>query len=580
MTTKRVTVADLKESFPAFLCYVWQFLRLPPPTPKQLEMAQWLADGVPEQRQILMAFRGIGKSWITATFCVWLLWRNPQEKILVISASGSRANSFSLMVKRLITDIPFLKHMKPDSRNHPNHRWSNVEFDVADARIAQSASVKSVGITGQITGSRATRIICDDVEVPDNSATVMMREKLLAKVLEVEAIILPGGTVYFLGTPQTEESIYVALRNKGYITRIWPARVPEPEKLDGYYGCLAPSIAELVGTQSGRATDTRFSDAELAQRENRWGRSGFALQFMLDTSLSDTERYPLKLTDLVVVDQVDIELGPVVTRWSKQEVDHTLPHIGFSGDYWRKPGFVPQANQELTKYEGRLLFIDPSGRGADECAAVVLYQLHGKIFWADLYASKDGYGDDTLRSIALMGKKHKVNNCVIEANFGDGMFSQLIIPWFKKVGHPCSVEEVKHSQQKEQRIIDTLEPVMNQHRLVVDRGLIERDLELIDKESTRPYSAFYQMTRLTKDRGSLKHDDRLDALAGGVSYWIDSMARSTDDAADTWRRDREEDAIREFLSMDDPIRGGSKAARGWGYGASKDSMLAGFRPKR
>jgi hypothetical protein len=437
--------------------------------------------------------------------------------------------------------------------------------------------MKVAGVSGQITGSRATLIVVDDGEVPENSATVMMREKLLKKILEVEAIIMPGGTIVFLGTPQTEESIYNELREKGFVTRIWPARVPTQGKLGGYNGCLAPSIENRVSLgQSGQAADTRFTDAELASRESRWGRSGFALQFMLDTSLSDQERYPLKVSDLIVLDQVDIEQGEVVTRWSKQQVDLELPQIGFSGDHWHKPGFVPMESRKLAPYEGRIIFIDPSGRGADECVAVVAYQLHGKIFIPELFASRDGYGDETLKAIALMGKRHKVNGCVIEANFGDGMFSKLMLPWFQKVGHICAIEEVKHNQQKEQRIIDTLEPVMNQHRLIVDRQLILGDTKLVPNEVTRPYSMFYQMTRLTRERGALRHDDRLDALAGAVAYWVESMARNTDKAQADWEDEQIEKAYEEFMNMDSFIPSGKKTVSSWGSGISGKNILSNF----
>lgn len=36
---------------------------------------------------------------------------------------------------------------------------------------------------------------------------------------------------------------------------------------------------------------------------------------------------------------------------------------------------------------------------------------------------------------------------------------------------------------------------------------------------------FYQMTRITKERGALKHDDRLDALAMAVAYWVEHTFR-------------------------------------------------------
>jgi hypothetical protein len=97
------------------------------------------------------------------------------------------------------------------------------------------------------------------------------------------------------------------------------------------------------------------------------------------------------------------------------------------------------------------------------------------------------------------------------------------------------VEEIHHTGQKEKRIIDVLEPVLNQHRLVVDRKVIQKDYESTQEEdygqNAASYQAFYQLTRITKDRGSLVHDDRLEALAMGVAYWVESMARDTDKAA-------------------------------------------------
>ena len=90
-------------------------------------------------------------------------------------------------------------------------RWSKIAFDVAPAKASGSASVKSVGISGQITGSRADIIIADDIEVPNNSMTQMMREKLSEAVKEFDAVLKPDGRILYLGTPQNEMSIYNTL---------------------------------------------------------------------------------------------------------------------------------------------------------------------------------------------------------------------------------------------------------------------------------------------------------------------------------------------------------------------------------
>ena len=43
---------------------------------------------------------------------------------------------------------------------------------------------------------------------------------------------------------------------------------------------------------------------------------------------------------------------------------------------------------------------------------------------------------------------------------------------FVQTKQSIDIEEVRANVRKEDRIIDALEPVLNQHRLIVDRGLL------------------------------------------------------------------------------------------------------------
>lgn len=138
-----------------------------------------------------------------------------------------------------------------------------------------------------------------------------MRDKLTDNVKEFEAVLSPNGKIIFLGTPQSDMSVYNDLPSRGYNTRIWTARKPESMKMIRYGNRLAPFITEENDFKDFEPIDpNRFDELELKEREASYGRSGFALQFMLDTTLSDKERYPLKLSDLVVMD-ISNEIAPV-----------------------------------------------------------------------------------------------------------------------------------------------------------------------------------------------------------------------------------------------------------------------------
>ena len=521
----------LREDFVFFLVHIWEHLNLPPPTWIQRDIARYLQYG--PARLIIMAFRGVGKSFVTSAFVLWILYRDPQLKVMVVSASKERADAFSTFTRRLIDEVPILRFLTPGA----DQRDSKIAFDVGPATADHSPSVKSVGITGQITGSRADVIIADDVEVVNNSGTQGARDKLAELVKEFDAVLKPlkHSRIIYLGTPQCEMSLYNTLCERGYQRRIWPARFIDEEGMARYRGALAPLITDAyfrspdrVGTSTEPA---RFSEEDLDRRLLSYGKAGFALQFMLDTSLSDGDKYPLKLADLMVM-PVDPRKAPTDYTWSagpKLALD--LPTVGLQGDRYHSPLWHAQ---ETAEFQGCVMFIDPSGRGKDETGYAVVRFLHGFLFVTALGGFRDGYSPETLKTLANLAKSHSVNCIRVESNFGDGMFSELFKPYLQRV-HACTVEEERSTGQKELRVIDTLEPVLMQHRLIVDPRVIEADYASAEQDLR--YSAFYQMSRITRERGALAHDDRLDALAGAVAYWTGQMARDGKAEAERVRED-------------------------------------------
>ena len=513
------------QDFRNFLWMTWNHLSLPAPTPIQYEIAEWMQHG--PRRGVIQGFRGVGKSWICSAFVVHQLLLDPQKNILVVSASKNRADDFSTFTLRLIHEMEILGHLKPNDKQ----RFSKISFDVGPAQASHAPSVKSLGITSQLTGSRADIIVADDVEVPNNSATQSMRDKLSEQVKEFEAILKPNddSRILFLGTPQCEDSIYNKMLERDYETRIWPAKKIGVEKSEKIYrGNIASSCIDddLIGSPT---EPTRFSEIDLAEREASYGKSGFAMQFMLDPKLSDLDRYPLKINDLIVMD-IDDTTAPEKLVWAQSPEnawDNTVPNVGFTGDRFFRPMKVIGDNIPFT---GSVLAIDPSGRGKDETSWAVVKMLNGYLYVTDAGGMQGGYDDTVLKVLTMKAKMNNVNVIVVESNFGDGMFVEILKPYLSKI-YPVTVEEVRHNIQKEKRIVDTLEPVMNQHKLVIDPKVIRNDYDTAQKypiESQLRYQLMFQMSRLTREKGALTHDDRLDALSMGVAYWVEQMAQDAD----------------------------------------------------
>ena len=517
---------DPLSDFRKFLFVIWKHLNLPDPTPVQYDIAYNLQHG--DKRMIIQAFRGVGKSWVTSAYVVWLLYMNPQLNILVVSASKSRSDDFTTFTLRLISEMDILAHLRPKT----DQRQSKISFDVAPAAASHAPSVKSVGISGQLAGSRADVIVADDIEVPNNSMTQGMRDKLSEAVKEFDAILKPDGRIIYLGTPQNQESLYNKLPDRGYKVSIWPARYPNTDQTVGYGSKLARLISNTMAANDllvGEPTDpARFSEFDLLEREASYGRSGFALQFMLDTRLSDAERYPLKVSDLIVMD-IPTQEAPEKVSWSSdsQYIVEELPNVAFNGDHYHKPMFM---SSEFVEYTGSVMCIDPSGRGKDETGYAVVKMLNGYLYVRRCGGIAGGYSEEALKKLAVIAKEEQVNEIIVESNFGDGMFNQLFMPVLNKV-HSVTMSEVRHNTQKERRIIDVLEPVMNQHRLVMDKKVIQKDFDScqhLPPEQALRYQLMYQLTRLTADRGALTNDDRLDALAMACQYWVDAMAQDVE----------------------------------------------------
>ena len=545
MTQPSTNLEKIKGDFRLFTYVLWKHLNLPDPTPVQYDISKFLQHG--PKRSMISAFRGVGKSWLTSAYVVWILLNDPDKKIMVVSASKDRADAFSVFVKRIISELDICNHLMPG----PDQRASNIAFDVGPAKADHSPSVKSVGITGQLTGSRADILIADDVEVANNSDTQTARDKLSESVREFDAILkpLPTSRIIYLGTPQNEDSLYNKLPERGYEIRVWPAEMPTEADIPKYRDTLSPFIRKR-GLKAGEPTDPdRFDAEDLLERKASYGKAGFQLQFMLNTALSDEEKYPLKVRDLIITD-IDPEKAPMTWDWlpHKKHQINELPNMAMSGDYMYAPaGF----NDVQAEYQGICMAVDPSGRGADETGYAIVAHLNGYNYVLRCGGFQGGYDEQTvLNPLAILAKQYKVNKIIVESNFGDGLFTKV----FQEVVHriyPAAIEEVRHSTQKEARMADTLEPVFAKHRMVMDKTVIEEDYRTIqkyDQEKRNAKSLVYQLSRLTRERGCLRHDDRLDALAMAVAYWSEAMAQNAEVGAEEHKRSMMLRAAHDYFS--------------------------------
>jgi hypothetical protein len=507
----------------------------------QADIAEFLEHG--PHYLMVQAQRGQAKTTICALFAVWCLIHDPKYRILIISAGGTQANEISTLIVRVIMTMDILECLRPD--RNAGDRTSVEAFDVHHTLkgLDKSPSVACVGVTGNLQGKRADLLIADDIESAKNSLTEHQRQALLQLTRDFPSICSTGRIVY-LGTPQSINSIYNTLPGRGYTVRIWPGRFPTIEQMTNYGDMLAPFIQRRLRADPSLATGGGLlcdqgqpvdlelpagNESFLAKKEHDQGPAYFQLQHMLNTKLADSERFPLRLSKIqsmrLVGDAYPLTITPGM-------LEHETIKYAINGTTYVL-GTPSHVSPERGPLQGVVMYVDPAGGGknGDETGYAVVGFLNGTIYVLEVGGIPGGFAPDGFTKLSRIAARWKVNRILVEKNFGNGAYLHTWLPTLRAeyphtVGGGCAIEETWESGQKELRIIDVLEPVIARGSLVFNDDIArdeEQTLARYPAERRSSYSVFHQIAHITREKNALQHDDRLDALAGAVRYWVEQL---------------------------------------------------------
>lgn len=531
--------------FRNFLYYIFtEVLKFGPPHPIQYDIADWMQkcpvspDGI--RRAQTQAMRGCGKTVIACCFTAWLYYVNPSIRVMTISSTANKAAEFAGLVKQILDSAELLQHLRPNpeaevtlhhGKRHASLKKSkNTElaFDISGAGPGKDPSFAAYGVFGGYTGSHPDVIIPDDCEIPENSLTVTKRERLFNKLRELESLVMEGGMVFPMGTPQTEESIYGKLDEAGYPVRRWPAELVDPDDVD-----RAKNVAEIcLGIAGQPSYPERFPLERLLEKKSK-GLAYYNLQMLLDTRLSDDDRYPLKLRNLIVFD-TPADLAPAAIGWGTTE---RLPYEnpGFEGDNLFGPAF---ADSPFEPFQSKVMYIDPAGAGSDQVGYAIVGYRDGIIYVLEA-GGYDGRGmsDAVMVKLSKLAQLYEVKRVLCESNWGgskqESAYAKLLQVHMSKWAG-AGVESVWNTGQKEVRILDTLEPIVANHRLVISHNVAKKT------------DLLYQFTHLTRDRGALTHDDQIEALYGACAQYTDAVSLDPEKRAADRHVARSVEAAKEF----------------------------------
>lgn len=432
------------------------------------KIARWLEEcwARGERRLLLMAFRASGKSTIVAAFSAWLLYRDPDLRILVLSAEASLSSRMVRNIRKIVEKHPLTATLKPKKAD----QWASDRFSVRRARDGRDPSVVSAGLNSNITGYRADIIICDDVEVPGTCDTVDKRESLRERLSENEFILVPGGVQIYIGTPHTWDTIY--------------ADAPRTElgRKDIFLKDYVRFSLPILDEAGDSAWPERYDATTIEDMRRQAGPNKFASQMML-TPVNITEGR----LDPALLNPYDREL-------SAQEVQRRLYlSLGeaklVSCSAWWDPSFGGEKSDASVL---AVVYTDEAGE----------YWLHRMIY---IRTEKTQIDEATAQCqiVAQAARDFFIPSITVETN-GIGKFLPAILKRELAAARiPCAVVESVSTRPKDIRILEAFDAVMaaralNVHRSVYDTGFIR------EMQEWRP---------------GLKgaHDDGLDAVAGALS---------------------------------------------------------------
>jgi hypothetical protein len=449
----------------------------------------------PEPRVLILASRGTGKSLITAQFVCWKLFRNHLEMALCVSKSDNQAKALLKGIKSFIISCPMLECLKPDEKGLDSA--TQFEVKAAIGKLGMFTSVFSCGLTGQLTGKRASILIADDVETPRNSATVELVDTLQEQVGEFQHIMVPGAKLIYLGTPQSVFSLYGRLaRNPEF--KVFRAQIFAQDDIDGK-------------TEIDSLWPARFSADQLMKTKRSISKIAWRLHYAIDLDETIQHERPLQLKELPVLDwPADATHLPVAISITDKKLDgFPTGSADLQADWWLEA--IP-SSEHVAPISITTLAVDPAGglkgKGDAVGTAVISITSGGRGILRHLEGVRADTTQAAIARVAAIGHEFSVNHVVVEETSAS-LFGHQLSTVMASRGYPAIPESVSGSNQKKgSRIISTLGPVMGTGRLIILKSVLE-------SEGGREF--VNQMTAASWDgRIGIRNDDIVDAVSWAV----------------------------------------------------------------
>lgn len=485
MARKRQEKSELDFDFRIFFA-IWAKINNWEVPPLHLEVIDWLSDSDnwDNRTGVLQVFRGAAKSTIVGCFITYQLVKDPTLRFLILSADYNTSVKITNDLTSIVAHHPLAAHLRGKEK-----MWRENKLWVQGSTDARTPSAYSVGITSNVTGSRADFVVFDDVEVQKNVASEKLRETLRQKMADTIHILVPGGKRLFVGTPHSYESIYPEVIDQGASSlRIPLIRNPEGE------------FPYITGASSW---PDRFDDEEVAQRQlQSLSKANFLSQYQLIPYNADDSYFDAAL--------INVYRNEISIYSANSE---TVLKIG------------------NTRMVSCSCFWDPSlaKKTSDDSVIALVFQTGDGHLYVHRTQKLTGEAEAQCLQVLEFCKRYEVPQVIVETN-GVGGFLPAILR--KTLGGTSIAVSDKHTTtSKAKKIIEALETPLSAGYLHVHSSVMETPF----LSQIRDFAPHLVGTKVYRD-------DFIDSVASAISNQPIRITsgKSSFGAANRWQSGRGE----------------------------------------
>ncbi|MGL4584097.1 MAG: hypothetical protein ACRCVU_14090 [Flavobacterium sp.] len=172
--------------------------------------------------KLIMLPRAHLKSHMVATWCAWVITRNPEVTILYTSATAELATTQLFAIQNILASNTYMRYFPEyiNPQEGKRERWSQSKLSVDHPKRRKEgirdATISTAGLTTNTTGWHADVVVSDDLVVPENAYTEDGRESVAKKASQFTSIRNAGGFTMACGTRYHPGDIYATWKDQAY----------------------------------------------------------------------------------------------------------------------------------------------------------------------------------------------------------------------------------------------------------------------------------------------------------------------------------------------------------------------------